>query len=712
MHKSVAWLLVLTFAPALPAAPAPSAAGADWSEYSGGADRNHYSALTDITPANVGRLERAWEFHTGEFDQNECNPIVVDGTIYCTAPGGQALALDGATGQLRWRWTDPTHASKMVNRGVALWTDGPDRRLLCAVGSRLYALDPATGQPIPAFGRDGWVSLKAGLGPQAQDKYVGSTTPGTLFGDLLIMPTRVGEDADAAPGSIQAFNVRTGTLAWVFHTIPYPAEEGYETWPKDAYKNSDVGSANCWAGMAIDRARGILYVPTGSASPDFWGGHRLGQDLFANCLLALDARTGKRLWYYQCVHHDLWDRDLPAPPNLLTLRRDGRLVDAVAQVTKSGHVFVFDRVTGAPLFPIEEKPVPPSPLPGEAAWPTQPIPTLPAPFTRQTVTEQDLNPYAANLEALLAEFRQARTGPFQPFGTDETVIVPGYDGGAEWGGAAADPEGILYVNANEVGAIGSMRAMPSEAELARLSPGQQLYTRYCIGCHGAERKGNPASGFPSLIDLPLRMKRDDVRHLILTGRNMMPGFTRLSDSDREYLTAFLFGEAGGEQAGADFARDRTYVPYEFKGYKQFRDSRGQPALRPPWGTLSAIDLNTGRSLWRIPLGEFKEMTAKGIPPTGTENYGGPAVTATGLVFIAASSDSTFRVFERKTGRLLWRADLPASGFATPSIYRAQGREYVVIACGGAKADAKAGDSYVAFALPPEREVDSDQAKRP
>jgi quinoprotein glucose dehydrogenase len=583
---------------------------------------------------------------------------------------------------------------------VTYWTDGKEQRILATIGPWLYALDARTGRRIPTFGVAGRASLKAGLGPQAQENFVVSTTPGTLFEDFLVMPTRVGEAQDAAPGWIQAFNVRTGTLAWVFRTIPYPGEAGYDTWPRDAYKNIDVGSANCWAGMSIDRARGLLYVPTGSAAPDFWGGHRLGSDLFANCLLALDARTGKLRWYYQCVHHDIWDRDLPAPPNLVTIRHAGRQVDAVAQITKSGRIFVFDRVTGDPLFPIEEVPVPPSPLAGEEAWPTQPIPALPEPFARQSVTVDDLSPYAENREALAAELRQARVGAFQPFGTDETILLPGFDGGGEWGGAAVDPDGILYVNASEMAWIGSMRPAPKPDELAGLSPGRRLYAQYCAGCHGADRQGLPASGVPSLVDLGQRLKRDDVVALIGTGRKMMPAFPMLAEADRALLADSLFGvEKAGDGPAMPPKAAMPYVPYRFNGYKKFLDSNGYPAIRPPWGSLTAIDLNTGKKKWQVTLGEFKELTAKGIPLTGTENYGGPVVTAGGLLFIAATKDGMFRAFDKRTGKLLWETELPAAGFATPCTYEVAGKQYVVVSCGGSKLNTAKGDSYVAFALP-------------
>ncbi|HEY1849251.1 MAG TPA: PQQ-binding-like beta-propeller repeat protein, partial [Opitutaceae bacterium] len=363
MHlRYTAALSLLALAPV----GALSASSGDWAEYLGGPDRSHYSELGQINTANVAALKPAWTFHTGEFGQMQCNPIIVHGELYGATGTSEIFCVDAATGVPKWRFKVPGLLDVILqnDRGVAYWEDHGKGRILCTIDKWLYELDARTGELVKSFGNGGRASLKAGLGPQAQDKYVCSTTPGTIFGDLIIMPTRVGEDQDAAPGSIQAFNLRTGTIAWVFVTIPYPGDPGYETWSKDTYRNIDVGSANCWAGMAIDRERGIVYVPTGSAAPDFWGGHRIGRDEFADSLVALDAATGRLLWDQQTIHHDIWDKDLPSPPVLVTMDHAGKRVDAVAQTTKTGFVFVFDRVTGQSLFPIEEKPFPKSTLEG------------------------------------------------------------------------------------------------------------------------------------------------------------------------------------------------------------------------------------------------------------------------------------------------------------------------------------------------------------
>ncbi|HEU5078219.1 MAG TPA: PQQ-binding-like beta-propeller repeat protein [Opitutaceae bacterium] len=679
----------------------------EWTEYLGGPDRNHYSTIDQIRPENVTKLQVAWTYHSGDFGQMQCNPIVVDGVLYGATASAEIFALDAATGLEKWRYSEGKGVPNRTIRGVTYWESGDDKRIIFALDANLCEIDARTGKLVASFGDNGKTSLRAGLGETAKDRYVVSTTPGTLFGDIIVMPFRVEENEQAALGTIQAFNVRTGKLVWTFRTIPLPGEYGYETWSKDTYKNINVGAANNWSGMSIDRKRGILYVPTGSAAPDFWGGNRIGQNLFANCLLALDAATGKRLWHFQFVHHDLWDRDLPAPPNLITIKRDGRTIDAVAQVTKLGYVYVFDRVTGEPLFPIEEKPFPKTELSGDEAWPTQPIPTKPAPYARQNFTEKDINPYSEEHDKLLKTFRESRTGTFVPFSKQYTIIFPGFDGGAEWGGAAADPDGILYVNETTMGWVARLTDTPTDEQLAELTPGHRVYVANCIGCHGPERKGNPTSGYPSLVDVGTRRSREEIAKIVSTGKGMMPAFTRLTPLEQQTVVEFLIGdekkEGSANAAGGEQVKPKSAVPpppYRFDGYVKFVDSKGFPGINPPWGTLNAIDLNTGEYLWKVTLGDFKEISsARGIPPTGAENYGGPVVTAGGVIFIAATKDGYFRAFDRKTGKLLWETKLPAPGFATPCTYETNGKQYVVVACGGTKLDTPKGDCFVAFALP-------------
>lgn len=689
------------------------AADRDWPEYLGDKARSHYSSLDQINTHTVGRLQVAWTYHACDarddnLSQIQCNPLIIDGVLYGTTPQLKLIALDAATGHERWHFDPFAGGAKGgvvgVNRGVTFWAEGQDRRIFFSADRFLYAVNADTGRLVSSFGTNGQVDIKDGLGRDVSQLYVVSTTPGVIFHNLYFLPMREGEGpAPAAPGHIRAYDVRTGKIVWTFHTIPYPGEPGYETWPPDAWKH--IGAANCWAGMAVDEQRGVVYVPTGSAAFDFWGGNRIGQDLYANCLLALDANTGSRLWHFQCVHHDLWDRDLPAPPTLLTVKHNGRPVDAVAQITKSGHVFLFNRDTGEPLFPIEERQVPPSDLQGESAWPTQPLPTKPAPFARQLFTYNEITDISPESHrAVLDRFERVRPHvPFAPPSMQGTIIFPGYDGGGEWGGAAADPDGVLYVNANEMAWILNMVEARAGAN-GPMATGQQLFVQICAACHGPERKGNAAQNVPTLVDIGKKMSRDDIQRLLQTGRGMMPSFGFLSQPQQRSVADFVLGNNPSEDAASHTGEVPAVdvlggIPYTFTGYNRWFDTNGYPAVKPPWGTLNAIDLNTGEYRWRVPLGEDPALTARGIPPTGLENYGGPLVTAGGVLFIGASKDEMFRAFDRKTGKILWQTKLPAGGYATPATYEVNRRQYVVIACGGGKMGTKSGDAYVAFALP-------------
>jgi quinoprotein glucose dehydrogenase len=673
----------------------------EWREYLGGHDRNHYSSLTEINPSNVDQLQVAWVYHTRDSGQIQCNPIVVNGILYGMTATVQPFALEAATGKEIWRVRDTAAGTWYgTSRGVTYWEDGDDKRILYTKESWLYAVNAMTGKPVLSFGDSGRTSLGSGLGSLAKKRFIISNTPGAVYKDLIIMPLRLSEGNDAAPGYVQAFNIRTGKLAWVFKTIPHPGELGYETWPKEAYQDSTLGAANNWAGMAVDQERGIVFVPTGSAAFDFYGANRHGDNLFANTLLALEAKTGKRLWHFQMVHHDILDRDAPAPPNLLTVRHGGKSIDAVAQVTKQGYVFLFNRENGEPLFPIEEIPAPSSDVPGEKAAPTQPRPVKPLPYARQTFEETDLSPFASNKEELISKFRKARSeGTWTPLSKNGTIIFPGLDGGAEWGGAAVDPDGIMYLNSCEMPWLISL---DTGTEKSSKHPGEQLYLASCATCHGAERKGNPASGYPSLVDAKKKYKRDQVKTVIGTGKGMMPAFKGLTDEQKNHIVAFLFGEkveVKEDKKEVNSALTPKKVNYKISGYIKFLDKDGYPAVKPPWGTLNAIDLNTGEYLWKKTFGEVPELEAKGINDTGSDSYGGPVVTASGLLFIAGTKDGKFRVYDKKNGELLWETKLPAAGFATPSTYSVNGKQYVVIACGGTKLGAPKGESYVAFSLP-------------
>jgi quinoprotein glucose dehydrogenase len=682
----------------------------DWPAHGGDSGHRQYSTLDQINRENVGSLRVAWTYYTADKradnrSQIQCNPLVIDGVLYGTSAQLKVFALEAETGRELWVF-DPFESgaeehSLGVNRGLVSWADGGDRRIFMAAGQRLYALDARTGRPIESFGEGGSASLAEGLDRDVSKLYVLSNTPGAIYKDLLIVGTRVSEGpGPSAPGHIRAYDVRTGRIRWTFRTIPHPNEFGYDTWPPDAYKT--LGGANAWSGISVDVRRGLVFLPTGSAAFDFWGGNRHGANLFANCVLALKADTGERAWHYQLVRHDLWDRDPPAAPVLLTLIRDGQPVDAVAQVTKSGHVFVFNRDTGEPMFPIEERPVPPSDLKGEQAWPTQPLPLAPPPFARQQLTEADLTDISPDSQAaVLAQFKKIRSGgQFVPPSTQGTVIFPGFDGGGEWGGSSWDQQaGLLYVNSNEMPWILTM------VELQRSSgdpaaEGKRLYDLNCAVCHGADRTGDPLKVYPSIAEVGKKLTRPDVEQIIRQGKGVMPSFGSLSDAERKTLVAYLFGDAARPLQAPDPGEEPDEsILYSHTGYNRFLDPDGYPAVKPPWGTLNAIDLNAGTIRWTVTLGELPELTKRGIPPTGTENYGGPVATAGGVIFIGATKDEKFRAFDKTDGRLLWETSLPAGGYATPAVYAVNGKQFVVIAAGGGKMGTKSGDAYVAFTLP-------------
>ncbi|MFO7846123.1 MAG: PQQ-binding-like beta-propeller repeat protein [Balneolaceae bacterium] len=675
-----------------------SGSGIDWNEYQGGPERNQYSQLDQINPENVSQLEVAWEYNTGIEGEMQTNPLIVDGVLYGMTANVQPFALNAATGEVIWAKTGEDVGSLSNSRGVVYWENSDEKRILHTNGEWLYARDAQTGEVISSFGKNGRTSLKSGLGETSAEKYVGSTSPGTVFEDIIVMPIRVGEGHDAALGHIQAFNIMTGELEWVFRTIPSPGEFGYDTWAPENYKNTDVGGANNWTGMSVDREREIFYVPTGSAANDFYGANRPGENLFSNTLLALDARTGERIWHYQIVQHDILDRDPPAPPVLTTLKRDGEAVDVVVQVTKQGYTFIFDRDTGEPYFPIEDRPVPDSDIPGEVAWPAQPFPVNPEPYARQTLTEDDINQHAENRDELVELFRNSRfEGPFTPLSEEGTIIFPGLDGGAEWGGAAVDPDGIMYVNSNEMAWRIRLEPSASEEDLADVSMGERVYTLNCTACHGGDLSGNPASGFPSLIDIDSRQNKEQVESVIREGQGMMPAFDHIPDQEMEALIAYLYDEDVDSYEDGEVSAPK--FTYNISGYNKFLDSDGYPAISPPWGTLNAIDLNTGEFLWEITYGEHPELMEQGIPQTGSENYGGPVVTAGKLLFIAGTKDRKFRAYDKRNGELLWETQLPSAAFATPSTYMVDGKQYIVIAAGGTKLGAEGGDSYIAFSLP-------------
>jgi glucose dehydrogenase len=787
LHRAfVRSTILIVLAGIFAAAPCCAQRDTGWPVYNGGADGDHYSRLRQINRANVHGIRVAWTYDTGEPGGLQTNPLVIGSTLYAYTPSSKVIALDAATGKLKWKFDSGIIAGQPV-RGVTYWNDGQRGRIYAGVMNFLYCLDASTGKLIPSFGENGRIDLRKGLPGDFSALSIALTTPGILYKDLIIVGGREPEAHPAPPGWIRAYDLRTGAVRWTFHTIPLPGETGYETWPRNAWKTA--GAANNWAGFAVDTEHGIVYAPTGSAVMDFFGGDRLGNDLYANTLLALDAATGKRIWHFQAVHHDLWDRDFPSPPALFTIQRDGRRIDALAQTTKQGWLYLFNRITGEPLFPIHEHPYAASSIPGEVTSPTQPLPDWPKPYARQQLTEDALTTRTPEAhDWAVKEFRTFRNGgQFFPMAVDrQTIVFPGFDGGAEWGGPAIDPvSNVLFVNATEMAWTGGL--VPA----TNLGPGAQVYQSQCAMCHGIDRTGAPPT-FPSLIDAEKRLGTDKVIASIRQGTGRMPSFPNIDEpgmaalleylrngivpTDTRELTAAPASNAPKDPAGAAVYSDRCAIchgdhlegippsfptlvalgsrfnaaqtadlihkgkgsmppmpdlagdkldallrfldvsteirrpasqsiegvdKYVFTGYRKFLDPDGYPAIAPPWGTLNAIDLKTGNYLWRIPLGEYPDLARQGLKNTGTENYGGPIVTAGGVLFIGATVyDRRIRAFDTRTGKRLWQGDLPYSGVATPSTYSIDGRQYVVIAtCGARDPKSPKGSAYVAFALP-------------
>ncbi len=601
-------------------------AGSGWEVTSGDKANTKYSSADQINRDNVHLLELAWEYKAGEAGYSiQCNPIIIDTVLYGTSPRVHAFAIDARTGEEIWQF-DPNayeaennrlSRSTGANRGVTWWSDGTSSTIFFGRGPFMYALDAINGQPRSSFGERGRIDLQKDLDREIDGAFINASSPGIIYKDMLIVGAQLSEGGGVtAPGHVRAYDVRTGQRRWIFHTIPHPGEYGYDTWPEDAWKT--FGGANPWGGFSLDEDRGILYFGTGSASNDHFGIDRTGDNLFANCVVALDAETGERIWHYQVVHHDLWDYDIPTPPNLVTVTHDGKKIDAVAQVTKVGMLFLFDRQTGEPLFPIEERPVKASEVPGEVAAPTQPFPTLPPPYARQGFKEEDITnrtPEAHDFVRKNVWEKYGEASIYDPPSFEGGVVFPQFNGGTDWGGAAVDPEtGILYVNASD------------EPELIQVL-----------------ENDNP-DGFP----------------------------------------------------------------FKVTGHQPVKDNEGYPISRPPWGTLNAIDLNVGKILWKVPLGHHPGMENE--PPTGSFNMGGPIVTAGGIVFIGAAMDEMFRAYDKASGELLWEVKLPAGGYATPSIYTVDGRQYVVIAAGGGgKPGTKPGNSFLAFTLPEDGTTGSTSA---
>lgn len=679
----------------------------DWPVNRGDPNGNQYAAMAEINATNVHTLRPAWEYHTGDASPRSsmyANPIVIDGVMYISTPSLKAVALDAATGRRIWEF-DPAKynngvVTRLRNRGVAYWKGKEGERIFDFVRDRVYAIDAKSGDPIRPFGKDGYIDLRQDLGVDPAGVALEMTSPGAVYKNLLIVGSRVNETYGASPGYIRAYDTVTGKLKWTFHTIPLPGEFGYNTW--EWPKGETFGGANAWGGVTVDERRGWVFVATGSATDDFYGGFRKGQDLFADCVLALDAATGERKWHYQTVRHDIWDYDNPPAPILVTLKDGNKPRDAVVQLTKMGLTFVLDRDTGEPIFPVLELPAPASDVPGEAAWPTQPFPLKPPPLVRLAITEADLTNVTPEAhEYALREFRKYRSGwIYTPPSLQGTITMPGHLGGAEWQGGSFDPRlNVLYVNVNEVPTINRLRPVSSGSSNggSLAGAGRRIYETNCMVCHGADRKGSRTQ-VPGLLNL--KLSTQEFRTVVLEGRNIMPAFRQFRTQDLDALAAYIESPPdAGPSSGVTARR------YTVDGYVTFSDPNGAPAIAPPWGTLNAIDLVNGQILWKVPLGEYPALAAKGIRNTGTMNFGGAVATGGGVIFIAATADEKIRAFESAMGRVLWEYKLPAGGYATPSVYMVNGREYVAIAAGGGgKNNTKSGDSVIAFALPDKEEA--------
>lgn len=674
-------------------------AESEWRSYLGDSASNQFSPLTQITTSNVGQLTEAWRYDPGHTGLIPTNPLIVKGLLYGLDGHKNLFALNAATGEELWVYPfDRSATAKGAGRGLVYWEgelgNGVTAEyILVGQEHLLYAIDAVSGKLVEDFGNGGSIDLRLGLDRKPKSTNVAANTPGTLYQDLLIMGFATSEDYSASPGYIRAYHMPSGELRWTFKTIPGTGEFGADTWPEE---NRDKrGGANAWAGLTVDEDRGIVFAPTGSAGYDFYGANRAGDNLFANSLVALDARTGERLWHYQIVRHDLWDRDLPAPPNLVTVHRDGEAIPAVAQSTKSGHVFVFHRETGEPLFPIEEIAIAGIGMPGEHLPSSQPIPASPPPFVELDFELTTLDRQAS--ETVATKIAGMTTNNHYAAPSEEGIVLkPGLDGGAEWGGQAYDSAtGLLYVNANEV--PWTMKMAPVKAGTTGDQSPETGYRLFCAHCHGADRKGM-GDAVPSLEDIHLKYWPWEIWDIVRNGRGRMPGFSHQPWYYSLGTIVYLYQSHGAEVEHTPAGNDTTTLSYGAK-FQKLRDSNNLPGSTPPWGSLNAVDLNKGTIRWRIPLGDYPQAEILGLSGLGAENYGGPVVTAGGLLFVASTPDKKLRAFDKLTGELLWHDVLPAAGFATPAVYEAMGRQFVVIAAGGGKLDEPAGSSYIAYALP-------------
>ncbi|GAB2971332.1 hypothetical protein GCM10027049_01080 [Mucilaginibacter puniceus] len=680
-----------------------------WGSYRGNPGTNTFSPLIQINKTNVQNLEVAWQFGPGALPPgttppaggrggfgggSQSNPIVINGVMY-NILNRRVYAINATTGEQVWEF-DPSAngvTGQVSLRGVSYWEKGDDRRIMTSVGPNLIAINAKTGELIKTFGVDGKVDMRENLIPGADHKTitnVSSSSPGAIYQDLIIMGSKVDEDYGAAPGHIRAYNVITGKLAWIFHTIPHPGEYGYETWPKDAWK--EFGGVNDWAGLSVDPKRGMVFIATGGISYDFYGVDRPGSNLFANSVVALDAKTGKRKWHFQTVHHDLWDWDLPSPPNLVTITKNGKKIDAVVQLTKSGFVFVLDRVTGKSLFPIIEKKVPRSDIPGEKAWPTQPIPTLPKPFARQGITEDQIANYSqASHDSAVKMWKNLRyEGIYTPPSVKGTYHSPGSNGGSDWGGGSFDPRtNILYVKSDDKPEIIRMQKIENRAitNQTDFEIGRTIYNQNCVACHGANKGGD--ENYPSLVNIQKKMTDEQIIAKIKAGGGKMPGFAAAIAGKEAAILSYVLGNDTKTyitaQSGNAPAQPAQKVRYRnVVAYQELRQPDRKPFLKPPYGTLNAINLATGQYVFRVTAGNNPSLQTPGGPPTGVIGSSGTISTAGDIVFWGGGGnvDRTFKAYDAKTGKILWETTLPGAQNSTPSTYMgADGNQYIAITIG-------------------------------
>jgi quinoprotein glucose dehydrogenase len=670
-----------------------------WEIYRGTADAQQFSDLDQINKDNVHLLEPAWIFRTGgnsERSPMECNPIIVGNTMYLTSASLDLIAVNASDGEAIWRF-EADEKITGVNRGVTYFDDGDGGRIFFSVGYYLYAINAETGQVITDFGNEGRIDMRENLGKDPESLSVTLTSPATVFEDLLIVGSATGEGYDASPGHIRAYDAYSGEMAWIFHTIPREGEEGYDSW--DWIEGENYGGANNWGGLSIDREKGWVYVALGSPVYDFYGANRKGANLYGNCVVALDARSGRKQWHYQTVKHDVWDYDLPAAPTLIDLTIGGDVVNALVQPTKMGELILLDRYTGRPLGNPKEISVPASTVPGEEAFPTQTV-NQGILVVRQGFDSTEVTNISIEAEEYVKREMQQyiNGGMYVPPSLQGTLTMPATRGGVLWGGLSYDRHNnMIFVNANEIPMILQMRKV-EEAIAEEGISGYAIYMSNCASCHGSDKEGDKDS-YPSLNDIDKKLNDSTIIAIIQKGKGLMPAFAQLDKEETDALVEFL------KKPSADPVHDiqpsaKKLDRYVLNGYRLFTDQEGFPASRPPWGTLNAVDLSTMQVKWKVPLGSYPELKERGIADTGTQNFGGCVATAGGLVFIGGSADEMFRAFDADTGEVLWEYKLSAGGYAMPAVYQVDGKQYVVIAAGGGnRLGTPTGDAFYAFALP-------------